>query len=147
MNLTSHFTLDEAQFSSTALRQGIKNEVPNSLMANVTTAAFGMEAVRALLNSGPIHIDSWYRCPVLNHAVGGSANSAHMQGYAVDFVCPAFGTPLQICQKIKDSTLVFDQVIQEGRWVHISFAPACRRSCLTAVFDSNGKATYKEGIA
>lgn len=145
MNLTAHFTWDEAQFSSTALRLGIKNEIPATLSDNVFRAANGMEEVRALLGN-PVHVDSWYRCPELNHAVGGSSSSDHLQGYAIDFTCPKFGTPLEICKAIEASNICFDQLIQEGNWVHISFDPKARRSTLTAHF-AGGKATYTKGIS
>ncbi len=145
MNLSDHFTWDEAAFSSTALRLGIKNEIPPTLSDHVFTAANGMEEVRALLGK-PIHVDSWYRSPELNHAVGGSLSSAHLQGYAVDFTCWAFGTPLAICKAIAASNIRFDQLIQEGNWVHISFDPKGRRSILTANF-AGGKATYTNGIS
>lgn len=144
--MTPHFSLDEAQFSSTAARLGIKNVIPADLMPNVELAAQGMEAVRALMG-GPVHVDSWYRCPELNHAVGGASQSAHMEGFAVDFVCPLFGTPLEICKAIAASQIRFDKCIQEGNWVHISFDPQCRKVLLTAHFDSAGKATYTGGIS
>lgn len=146
MNLTPHFTWDEAAFSSTALRLGIKNDIPAALNDNISLAANGMEEVRALLGN-PVHVDSWYRCAELNHAVGGASASAHMLGYAVDFVCHKFGTPLDICKAIAASNIRFDKCIQEGRWVHISFDPKARRTLMTAHFDANGKATYTGGIS
>jgi len=146
MKLSEHFTMEEVEFSSTALRLGIKNTLPVGLMTNVQLAANGMEAVRALLGQ-PVHVDSWYRCAELNHAVGGASASAHMEGFAVDFVCPVFGTPLACCQAILDSSIKFDKCIQEGKWVHISFDSQYRRIQLTAHFDKDGKATYTEGIA
>ena len=145
MKLSDHFTFEEASFSSTAARLGIRNDIPQTLTDNVFAAANGMEEVRALLGN-PVHVDSWYRCPELNHAAGGSISSAHLQGYAVDFTCPKFGTPLEICKAIDASNIRFDQLIQEGNWVHISFDPKARRSTLTAHF-AGGKATYTKGIA
>jgi hypothetical protein len=146
MQLTPHFSMDEVTFSSTALRLGIRNDLPVGLMTNVQLAANGMEAVRALLGQ-PVHVDSWYRCAELNHSIGGASQSAHMEGFAVDFVCPVFGTPLACCQAILDSSIKFDKCIQEGKWVHISFDSQYRRIQLTAHFDKDGKATYTEGIA
>lgn len=146
MNLSTHFTLDEACFSSTALRCGIDNTPNQDVVTQMLDAANGMEQVRALLRGLPIHIDSWYRSHDLNIAVGGANNSAHMLGYAVDFICPQFGTPLEIVRTIVRSAIQFDQCIEEGRWVHISFAPAMRRKALTATF-INGVAHYSEGVA
>ncbi len=67
----------------------------------------------------------------MNAAVGGAENSAHMTGHACDFICPGFGTPLEVCRKLQASGIRFDQVIQEGTWTHISFAPTMRGQILT----------------
>jgi hypothetical protein len=49
----------------------------------------------------------------------------------------------QLYQKIKNSNLPFDQLIQEfDQWVHVSYNPAGgRRQCLRAVRE-NGKVKY-----
>lgn len=145
MKLTEHFNLAEFTHSQTAIRKGIPNIPSPSIMANLLTTAQGMEKVRAMLTR-PITISSGYRSPKLNEAVGGSDNSAHMDGFAADFICPAYGKPIDIVRKIAASDLQFDQCIQEGNWVHISFDPKNRRQVLTAIFDGNGKARYREGI-
>ena len=144
MNLTEHFTLEELTFSPTAERQKINNTPPLEAVAHLTTLAEGLEKVRALLG-GPIRISSGYRSPELNAAIGGAKNSAHMSGFAADFVCPSFGSPLDIVKAIAASSIKFDQCIQEGMWVHISFDPDMRREVLTAHFH-NGEAYYTEGV-
>ena len=144
MNLSEHFTLDEMIFSSTAQRLNIDNSPPLEVITHLTVAAIGMEKVRTLL-ANPIRVNSGYRCPELNKAVGGSKTSAHMTGYAVDFVCQKFGSPIQVVKAIAGSSIVFDQCIQEGSWVHISFDPRARRQLLTAHFGQGGT-TYTAGI-
>jgi len=147
MKLTDHFTLEELTFSSTAMRRGIDNTPSPEIVDNLRTLASGLEAIRAqCLGSRPMHIDSGYRCPALNTAIGGATKSAHMSGFAADFTCAAFGDPLAICRAIEQSGIQFDQVIQEGNWVHVSFAPAKRGEVLTAHF-SGGRATYSTGLA
>lgn len=81
-----------------------------------------MERVRAILNS-PIHVDSWYRCLQLNRALKSKDTSQHLKGEAVDFICPEFGSPFEICVKILHypELIIFDQLILEHTWVHISF--------------------------
>lgn len=139
--LSPNFTLEELTHSETAVRRGIKNEANPVIRNNLTIVACNMERVRELLGNKPIVISSGYRNIEVNRLIGGSTKSAHMEGWAVDFICPGFGTPKQIVDKLKDSDLVFDQVIEEGTWVHISFAPTKRRQVLKATF-KNGKATY-----
>jgi hypothetical protein len=145
MNLSEHFTLEELTFSSTAARRGIDNTAPADVAEHLAVTAAGLEKVRALLGA-PLHIDSGYRCPALNKAVGGVPTSAHTTGYAADFICPDAGAPLDIVHKIMaDGSIKFDQVIQEGTWVHISFAPTMRQMVLTAHFVEGHKATYSHG--
>lgn len=142
--LTEHFSLEELTASSTGTRLGIDNTPTPTIASNLVHLAVGLESVRSLLGNNPLHIDSGYRSPTLNRAVGGSGMSAHMQGYAADFTCAAFGTPLQIVQFLQSSGLHFDQIIQEGTWVHISFDPAMRQQVLTAHFGPGGT-TYSQG--
>lgn len=142
--LTDHFSLEELTRSSTAVRLGISNTPDLETVMHLTTCALGLERVRSLLGQ-PLTIDSGFRCPALNKAVGGVPDSAHLYGYAADFICPDFGTPSDIARAIVASDLEFDQCIQEGTWVHISFDPRARRQALTAKFGPGG-ATYSSGV-
>lgn len=128
MRLSPHFTLEEL---TTTQHREIDNSAPASLVPTLTVTAQKMEAVRSLLGNRVISVSSGYRCPALNIAVGGARASAHLLGYAVDFNCYSFGTPLEVCRAIATSDLPFDQLIEEGTWVHISFDPRARRQVLT----------------
>ena len=147
MHLTPHFTLEELTRSSTAERLQIDNTPPKELLPNLQTLAEGLEKVRVSLGifNAPMYIDSGYRCPTLNKAVRGAVDSAHMTGFAADFISPLTGTPLEMIQTLAKGTLAFDELIQEGSWVHISFAPAMRRKVLTAHFGLQGT-TYTIGV-
>jgi len=145
MMLTPHFSLAELTFSATAQRRQIDNSPPPSVLRNLNQLAVGLEDVRAALDGLPIRINSGYRCPALNRAVGGARLSAHMSGHAADFVCPDFGTPLEIVRTLAKTDITFDKLIQEGTWVHISFAPEARRQLLTAHFGPGGT-TYSAGV-
>ena len=146
MQLSPHFTLEEATFSETAERKGLDNTPGKQVMINMTKTAEHMEKVRDALGGRSIYVSSWYRSPAVNTAVGGSATSGHMQGWCVDFKCRSFGTPLEIIKELIKKGVRFDQVIQEGTWVHISFDPRMRGTVLTAIFHANGKVTYKNGL-
>ena len=145
MKLTPHFSLAELTFSETAQRKQINNTPPPVIVQNLHLLAAGLEDVRAALGGLPLRINSGYRCPALNRAVGGARLSAHMSGHAADFVCPDFGTPLEIVRALAASDIQFDKLIQEGTWVHISFAPEARRQLLTAHFGAGGT-TYSAGV-
>lgn len=129
--LSENFTLAEALRSETATRRGISNAPNEKQLEAIKYTAQQMEQVRKALNGQPISPSSWFRNAEVNKAVGGVSNSDHMTGYAVDFACPRFGSPLEVCRAIIASGLKFDQLIWEyGRWVHVSFAPAMRQNVL-----------------
>lgn len=130
MQLSPNFSLEEFTVSQTASRLSIDNTPPPAVLERLKTTASRMELVRAFLGK-PILVSSGYRSPPLNKAVHGAANSAHVQGWAVDFICPGYGTPLVVCRALARSGQEFDQVIEEGTWVHISFDPQMRGEVLT----------------
>lgn len=137
MNLSDHFTLEELTHSEVALRKGLDNTPDADTVENLRELAQGLEVVRSHLGGNPLHINSGYRSAKVNAAVGSKETSAHRLGYAADFTCEAFGSVRQICETLRDSDILFDQVIWEFQsWVHISFDPKARRQVLT--IDSNG---------
>ena len=143
MRLSPNFTLAQLIRSETAERRGIDNSPAAEIIENLKLLATGLEQVQALLGA-PIEISSGYRCPELNAAVGGASTSQHMQGLAVDFVCPAFGPPLEIARAIQSSSIAFDQCILEwGEWVHLSFARSPRHNVLS-IYDAD--AGYVAGL-
>lgn len=141
MNLSEHFTLEEATYSETAIRNGIDNQPSTLQLENMKTAAKNLELVRAA--TGPLRVNSWLRLPAVNVAVGGSKVSSHMDGWAID-VSSSKLTPYQLCMEVKKAGIKFDQMIHEfGRWMHISFAPEMRQQELTIYKPEN---KYKPGI-
>lgn len=149
MHLSDHFTLEEAVHSQTAARAGIDNEHPSSEVIIVATkTAKSMERVRALLQF-PISVSSWIRCLALNRLLGSKDTSQHRLGEAVDFICPAYGTPVDICKMIiKYPELVsFDQLILEHTWVHISFSADPSRKNRNQVLSLLENGAYTSGLA
>ena len=141
--LSAHFTLEEMIASQEAARRGLDNTPSADVLEHLGDMCAKLEDVRALLGR-PILISSGYRSPQLNAAIGGAANSAHMSGYAVDFICPGFGPPLAVCQEIEKAGLSYDQLIHEfGAWTHLSFDPQLRRESLRIFKDGRG---YQIGL-
>ena len=148
--ISEHVSLKEAIKSNTATRLQIKNE-PRELdlvrMALIAEEVF--EPLREWVN-GPIKVNSFYRSPELNSAIGGSKNSQHCIGCALD-IDDTFGhkTNAQMFDYIKNN-LDFDQMIWEFGdddncdWVHVSYISenANRRRLLKAS-KINGKTNYR----
>jgi len=141
MMLSKHFHLSEFTTSQTAARRRIDNTPSRAITGNLERTAAVLEQVRTLLGGKPILISSGYRSPALNRAIGGSRTSAHMRGEAGDFTCPGFGTPLEICRALARSDIRFDQLIEEGTWVHLGIGGHWRREVLT--WDGE---KYKKGL-
>lgn len=144
MNLTEHFTLDELVASQIATRRRIDNRPGPVEVENLRRVAGVLEQVRALVGA-PVDISSGYRCPMLNMAVGGAKNSAHVQGLAADINVRGMD-PRALAALIRDSEIQFDQLIYEGTWVHLGLAAGkARRQVLTATFAPGG-VIYSQGI-
>lgn len=148
MQLTEHFTLDELVRSDTAVRKGINNTPPSGVVESLRRVAQILERARSIFGGNPILVSSGYRCLALNVEVGSTRTSAHLVGLAVDFTCPKFGSPLDICRRIEASDIPYDQLIYEGSWVHLGLSAVGikpRREVLTAHF-GGGATRYTPGF-
>jgi zinc D-Ala-D-Ala carboxypeptidase len=116
-------------------------------MANLQLVGALMERIRTLLGDHPIVVHSGYRSPGVNNAVGGVGTSAHCYGLACDFVCPAFGTPMDVARAILKSDLQYDQLILEYGWVHVGLAREGLLSRHEALTKRSRWAVYESGIS
>jgi putative chitinase len=123
--LTPHFTLAELTVSPTAKRLGLPNTPTAEHIANMKYCCEKiLEPVRAKF--GPVQVNSSYRSPAVNKAVGGSKTSQHVNGQAIDFEVPGVDNK-KVADWVADN-LEFDQVILEfytagdknSGWVHAS---------------------------
>jgi zinc D-Ala-D-Ala carboxypeptidase len=132
--LSRHFTLEELTHSDTAVKGGIPNTpLPEHLHNLKTYTAPGLEQVREIAGNVPIDVHDAYRCPSVNHLVGGTPTSAHPEGFAADISVPG-QTPLQtarlIAAAMKAGKIKIDQLILERTppsAVHCSFDPRIGR--------------------
>jgi hypothetical protein len=127
MNLSEHFTLAEATVSQTAARMGIDNTPDAAMIDALRHTAQFMEHIRDVLGK-PIVVTSWYRCQALEAVIapGKRAAGHHTLGAAVDFICPGYGSPIEIASRLSTmmAALAIGQLIYEfGAWVHISRLP------------------------
>lgn len=115
MNLTPNFTLEELTFTN---HREFDN-TPNVLQINnLQRLAEFLEQVRTLLGK-PILVDSAFRSPEVNHAVGSTSVSQHLRGCAADIRVPGM-TPSEVVKAIYGADLPYDQLILELGWTHIS---------------------------
>jgi len=148
--ISEHVSLKEGIKSHTATRLNIDN-VPRDLdLINMKTIAEKVfEPLRDFVG-GPISINSFYRSPKLNSAIGGSTSSQHCIGCAID-IDDTYGykTNAEMFEYIK-CNLDYDQMIWEfgddnnPDWVHVSYITedTNRRRCLKA-YKENSKTKYK----
>ena len=147
--ISEHISYKEATNSITAIRRGIDN-TPNDEQLNnmelISEKVF--EPLREYVG-GPIKINSFFRCPDLNKAIGGSSKSQHCQGQAID-IDDTYGKVAnsEMYHYIKKN-LDFDQLIWEfgdddnPNWVHVSYVSEedNRRRCLKA-YKEQGRTKY-----
>ena len=147
--ISKHISYKEAIKSNTALRLNIDNTPDSISLTNMTGVAHNIFEPLRLWVGGPIKINSFYRCPKLNKAIGGSKRSQHCEGRAID-IDDTFGykTNAEMFYYIKDN-LNFDQMIWEfgddnnPAWVHVSFDSLDgNRGRLLKAIKQNGKSKY-----
>lgn len=146
--LTDHFTLEEMLRTGT----GLPNPCPGAVIPKLRLVCSRvLEPVRAHFGR-PVRVNSGYRSPAVNKAVGSKPTSQHAKGEAVDFEVP--GVPnLEVARWVRDN-LEFDQLIGEAfkagdpsaGWVHVSFNEhRNRKAVLTMTLGSHGP-VYSKGL-
>ena len=147
--ISKHISYKESVYSNTAIRRGINNTPNNEQLANMELVAEKVfEPVREWVG-GPIKVNSFFRSPDLNKAIGGSTKSQHCKGQAID-IDDTFNTATnaEMYHWIKDN-LDFDQMIWEfgddnnPAWVHVSYvSPEKNRNRCLKAYKDKGKTKY-----
>jgi hypothetical protein len=154
MNITDHFTLEELT-NSKSHPEAVR--LPNSAQVeNLKRVCGWLEVLRRVYNTRyqspdgkeqPIIINSGYRCPMLNKAVGGSPSSNHLTGCAVDIHCPGATYYERGKVAIRYATLLleiaevrkenFDELIIERKgttwWIHFAVKEKANRGKITCI--------------
>ena len=121
--MATYFTLSELLRSDTAAARSIDNAPSHDVIRRLNALMDEcLDPVRELWGK-PIGVNSGYRSPALNAAVGGAAASQHMKGEAADITTGSVADNLRLFERIAASAIPFDQLIDEnrGRWIHISY--------------------------
>ena len=147
IKLTEHFSLSE--MCSTSVVTADHNFPSQEVITNLKRLCGWLEALRSRLNQDPtsslprggsqvsagksdtpIYINSGYRSPAVNKAVGGVATSNHLTGCAADIRCTGIEQALRYAAYLLDISKErgesFDEIIIEHRvktgnyWVHFA---------------------------
>ena len=140
INLSEHFSL--AELCKT--RTGIENVPNEAQVENLKRLCQWLEQLRRRWNNlygegdDPIIINSGFRSPEVNKAVGGVATSNHLTGCAVDIRCIGMEQALRYASILLDisdmSREDFDELLIEQKrsvvWIHFAVRPSGnRRRC------------------
>lgn len=152
MQLTNNFSLNEMIKSETALRHNMDNTPGEAEIANLKVLCEKvLQPVREHYGKG-VKVNSGFRHPDVNAAVGGSKTSDHCKGQAADIEIPGVANA-ELAQWIANN-LEYTQVILEfytqgipdSGWVHVSYDPAnLKKQQLTAT-KKDGKTVYLPGL-
>lgn len=125
--LTPHFHLSEV--IATDVKDGIANNYDalfdsTAYLFNAVALAQVLESIRQYaLNGSPIHVNSWFRCPRVNHAVGGVDSSLHLVGRAADIRCD-FYSPSELYKIIHSKyKSKLAELIVYPTFVHLAIHP------------------------
>ena len=151
MKLSENFNLAEFTKSQTAIRKGIKNKPGRKEIHNLKLLCKNI--LQPLRDSfGLVIINSGYRSPELNKAIGGSIHSQHCLGQAADIEIPEINN-LDLACDIQEAGN-FDQLILEyhdeeepsSGWVHISYKQKGNRNIVMRAVKRGKKTVYLKGL-
>ena len=137
MKLSEHFTLREL----TKTKTGIENVPNEEQVNNLRRVCQWLEQLRRRWNNlygegdDPIIINSGFRSPEVNKAVGGVATSNHLTGCAVDIRCIGIEQALRYASILLDISDLndedFDELLIEQKahmvWIHFAVRPSGNR--------------------
>jgi len=81
-------------------------KMPHEVFLNVKELANNLQVIRDCINS-PLHINSAYRSPEHNKAIGGVSNSQHLLGKSADITAKDF-SPVQLYS-------IIEGLIEQGK--------------------------------
>ena len=117
MKITDNFSLNEFNSKDGA-------EMPSDVLKNVIELAGDLQKIRDVANC-PIHINSAYRSPSHNKAIGGVSDSKHILGIAADLTSRNH-TPSELYDII-ESMILCGEIAEGGLGLYNSFVHYDRR--------------------
>ncbi len=157
MRLSRNFSLSEFTKSQTAIRKGISNKPSVNDIARLRFLCLEVlqplrDEFNDILVDCYVVINSGYRSPKLNKAIGGSSKSQHCLGEAADIEIPGMDN-MEVAKWIR-SSLNFDQLILEyyksrdprSGWVHVSYRKGKNRRQILRAVKRGRKTVYLKGL-
>ena len=121
----SYFIIDELCASDTAKRRGIDNTPTPTVRAKLQALIDNVLDPARREYGSYILVNSGYRCPSLNAAVGGVSNSQHLTGEAADITTGSIDNDRKLFA-ILVAQGNYDQLIWEkpknSLWIHVSYS-------------------------
>tara|TARA_R100001126_G_C4811042_1_gene141862 strand:- start:144 stop:608 length:465 start_codon:yes stop_codon:yes gene_type:complete len=152
MKLSDNFSLKEMIKSQTALRKDIDNEPGEEEIENLKLLCENvLQPVREYYGKA-VRVNSGYRSPELNSAIGGSKTSDHCKGMAADIEINGVANA-ELAEWI-EKNCEFRQLILEfytpgipdSGWVHVSYNWEDNDKKVMTAMKENGKTVYKLGL-
>ena len=117
-----YFTLKELTRSSYAIRHKITNQPSAEIISSLNSLCSSILDILRKAYGKPITVNSGYRSPKVNKAVGGASTSQHTKGEAADITAGSKEENKKLFELIQTLNLPFDQLINEKNysWIHVS---------------------------
>ena len=150
--LSKNFSLAELTYSGTAISKGLDNTPTPEIIANMQILVDNvLQPLRDKLGK-PLKINSGYRAPAVNTAVGGSATSDHCKGQAADIEIAGMANgdlANYIIENFKFTQVILEfytQGLPNSGWVHVSYNPDNLKCQVLTAVKQNGKTVYLNDI-
>jgi hypothetical protein len=153
MKLSKNFALNEFTKSATATKLGIDNTPKGEHLENLQYVVEKICQPAREFFDKPVTVNSGYRSPELNKAVGGASSSQHCNGEAVDI--EIMGVPNKVLADWITENCEFDQVILEfynpeeginSGWVHASLKKDGPNRKTKLIAFKDGKSTRYQAV-
>lgn len=120
-----YFTIDELCASTVAKIKKIDNTPSEEVKKNLVALIENILDPLRMEYGKPITVNSGYRCPALNKAVGGVPTSDHLRGMAADITGGSKAENRKIYELCVKLDLPYRQLINEKgfSWIHVSYNP------------------------
>ena len=150
--LSPNFTLSEMVKSETAVRRGLDNTPGQAEVDNLKVLATNvLQKVREHYKKG-VKVNSGFRHPEVNAAVGGSRTSDHCKGQAADIEIPGVANAdlaewiSKNCEFTQLILEFYTPGVPDSGWVHVSYDPKNLKKQVMTALKENGKTVYKSGL-